>query len=107
MRRPITAWRKISISAAAAFVLALLGPTPVRAQTDDVASYPNRPVRIIIAVAIIASSLRGLVTRTTQDRRATPVPGESPSADVVLGPKVPRLVGEMGAVAAVFGANWN
>jgi len=51
MRRPITAWRKISISAAAAFVLALLGPTPVRAQTDDVASYPNRPVRIIIAVA--------------------------------------------------------
>ena len=51
MTRPITARRKTLISAAVALVLASHGPTTVDAQTDDIASYPNRPVRVIIAVA--------------------------------------------------------
>src|SRR5262245_49261580 len=51
MRRPITAWQKTLISAAVAFVVASLGTTTAGAQTDDIATYPNRPVRVVIAVA--------------------------------------------------------
>lgn len=49
MTRPITAWRKTLIAAAAAFFLALLGPATVGAQTDDIATYPNRPIKLILA----------------------------------------------------------
>ena len=45
----MTLWRKVLIAAAAALALAPYGATTVGAQTDDASTYPNRPIRVVIA----------------------------------------------------------
>ncbi len=47
MTRPNARWPKTLISAAVAFFLA--SPPTVGAQTNDIATYPNRPIRVILA----------------------------------------------------------